>query len=217
MATTAVLLGSGPVTLTGPPPTILRSPSSAVAGFLQPITAPLYDNPLDDFLHAFLVGLSAIPGQLVRPRWQPEPPNLPSFSTDWLSWGITEIEEDRFAFQDQRDSQSAIVERDEMLTMLMSFYGPSAGKLAKQVSAGIQLSQNRAYLRSQSMTVIEVFDQVRIPSLLKEKWVPRVDLRARFRRRATWAYPIQTIESVQAALDNDQYLTLMVVTDPPSA
>jgi hypothetical protein len=188
---------------------------------LAPFSAPLYDNPLDDFFHAFLVALSTIPGALVRPRWQPEPPNLPNFATDWLAWGITEMGEDRFAFQDQvqvgMGGFHGVVERDEILTMLMSFYGPRSAQLAKQVSASIQLGQNRPYLRAQNLTVIEVLDPVKVPALLKEKWVPRVDQRIRFRRRATWAYQIHNVEEFQAQLDNELYSTYLgsIPAPPP--
>ncbi len=214
MANTPVLLGSGAITLLGPQPIVVTG-SSTAAGFIAPISAPIYDDPLDDFLHTFLRVLSGIPGQFVRPRWQPEPPNLPAFTQNWLAWGITELEEDRFAYQGQ-SAESATVERDELLTMLISYYGPAATQIAKQVSASIQLGQNRAYLQDQSMTVIEVYGAIRIPALLKEKWVPRVDQRVRFRRRATWAYNIKTIQSAQAILDNEQYSTPLVVTNPPT-
>jgi hypothetical protein len=215
MADTPVLLGPGNLALAGPVPLVERTnASSSAAGFLAPLTAPIYDNPLDDFFHAFLVALSTLPGQLVRPRWQEEPPNMPDFSVDWLAWGITEIEEDPFAYQGQADEDTGVVERDEILVMLMSFYGPRAGQLGKQVSASIQLAQNRAYLRAQNMTVIEVAGQVRLPALLKDKWVPRVDQRVRFRRRATWAYQIHAIEQFQGGLHNELYNTPLETTPP---
>lgn len=210
MADTPVLLGPGALALQGPVPAVVASAaSSSVAGFLAPETAPLYDDPLDDFLHAFLATLSTLPGALVRPRWQPEPPNLPNFSINWLAWGITDIDEDRFAHQEQVSTNSLEVSRDEVLSMLLSFYGPKAGQLAKQVSTSIQLGQNRAYLRAQSMTVVEVMPQVRVPALLKEKWVPRVDMRIVFRRRAVSAYQVKTLEDFQVGLNNELYTTAL--------
>lgn len=216
MADTPVLLGSGPLALAGDPPALVRtSASSGAAGFLAPLTAPIYDNPLDDFFQAFLAALSTIPGPLVRPRWQPEPPNLPAFTTDWMAWGIVDVDTDRFAYQDMTPAgDQFVVERDEILTMLMSFYGPRAGQLASQVSASMQLSQNRSYLKAQNITLIEVMGQARVPALLKEKWVPRVDQRVLFRRRASWAYEVHTIIEVEASLDNEHYTTPLVVTDP---
>lgn len=208
MSDTPVLLGPGPITLLGSAPVV----TAVIPGFTGPVVWPLYDNPLDDFLHGFLAGLSGLSNQLVRPRWQPEPPNIPDFDVDWLAWGILDIEEDRFAYQGQslQDPDNfGVVERDEIMLMLMSFYGPRAGQLAKQVSASLQLGQNRAYLRSQNLTVVEVMDHVRVPALTKEKWVPRVDQRVRFRRRATWAYQIKTLEDFRAQLDNERYITPM--------
>lgn len=217
MADTPVLLGPGPLGLAGPVPALVQSDaSSSAAGFLAPLASPIYDNPLDDFFHAFLAALSTIPGALVRPRWQPEPPNLPAFTTDWMAWGIVDVDTDRFAYQGQAsDDDQFVVERDEILTMLMSFYGPRAGQLASQVSASMQLSQNRAYLRTQNITLIEVMNQSRVPALLKEKWVPRVDQRVLFRRRASWAYQVHQLEDFKAELDNELYTTNLGAAPAP--
>jgi hypothetical protein len=219
MADTAVLLGPGNVALQGPAPSVVTGDaSSTVAGFLAPFASPLYDDPLDDFLHAFLVALSTLPGPFVRPRWQPEPPNLPNFATNWLAWGITDIDEDRFAYQEQisnDDEEDHLnVSRDELLTMLLSFYGPKAGQLAKQVSNSVQLGQNRSYLRAQNMTVVEVMPQIRVPALFKEKWVPRVDMRILFRRRAVSSYAVKTLEDFSVGLDNELYTTPLVAPAP---
>lgn len=221
MANTAVLLGPGTLTLADLVPTAVASDAnSTVAGFLAPFAAPLYDDPLDDFLHVFFAALSTLPGVLVRPRWQPEPPNLPNFATNWLAWGITEIEEDRFAYQeqisDEDEGDRLDVERDELLTALLSFYGPKAGQLAKQVSNSVQLGQNRAYLHAQRMDVVEVLGQLRVPALLKEKWVPRVDMRIVFRRRAISSYQVKTLEDFQAGLNNELYTTSLGVAPAPT-
>lgn len=218
MADTPINPQPGLLTLTGAAPTITSGPGpdSSAAGFLRPLSAPIYDNPLDDFFHDFLVGLSGIPGDLVRPRWQPEPPNQPDFTINWLAFGFPRITEDAFAYQDQDpdDPTQGLVQRDEILTMLMSFYGPQCGQLGKQVSAGIQLSQNRAYLRVQQISVVEVEDQIKLPALLKERWVPRVDINVRFRRRAGWVFAIRQVESAQAGLDNEIYITPIIVEPP---
>lgn len=217
MADIPVLLGPGPVALEGLPPGLAQTDaSSSAAGFLAPLTAPIYDDPLDNFFHAFLAALSTIPGPLVRPRWQPEPPNLPAFTTDWMAWGIVDVEADNFAFQGMPADNQFAVERDEVLTMLMSFYGPRAGQLASQVSMSMQLGQNRAYLRTQNLTLIEVMNQARVPALLKEKWVPRVDQRVRFRRRASWAYQVHQLEDFKAGLDNELYITDLGVPPTPT-
>lgn len=219
MADTPITPAQGQMALTSAPPTITTAagPDSSAAGFLRPLSSPIYDDPLDDYFHDFLVGLSGIPGDLVRPRWQPEPPNQPAFTTNWLAFGFPRITEDAFAYQaqDPDNPETGVVQRDEILTMLMSFYGPQCGQLGKQVSASIQLQQNRAYLRTQNISVVEVEDQIKLPALLKEKWVPRVDINVRFRRRAGWVFAVRTVESVQAGLDNEIYITPIIVAPPP--
>jgi hypothetical protein len=220
MADTPVNPNQGQMALTSAPPSLALTagPDSSAAGVLPPLSSPIYDNPLEDFFHDFLVALSGLPGDLVRPRWQPEPPNMPDFSVNWLAFGFPRIVEDVFAYEgeDPGDRQRDIVERDEILTMLMSFYGPQGGALGKRVSASLQISQNRAYLRTQNIGVVEVEDQIRLPALLKEKWVPRVDINVRFRRRAGWVFAIRTVESVDAlqGLNNELYITPIIVNPP---
>jgi len=218
MADTPVNPTQGSMSLTSAAPTltVAAGPDSSAAGFLRPLSSPIYDDPLDDYFHEFLVGLSGIPGDLVRPRWQPEPPNQPNFTINWLAFGFPRITEDAFAYQGQGpdNPETGLVQRDEVLTMLMSFYGPQGGQIGKQVSASIQLSQNRAYLRTQQISLIEVEDQIKLPALLKEKWVPRVDINVRFRRRAGWVFAIRSVESAQAGLDNEIYITPIIVEPP---
>jgi hypothetical protein len=204
--------------LTSAPPTlaVAAGPDSSVAGFLKPLSSPLYDDPLEQFFHDFLTGLSGLPGDYVRPRWQEEPPNQPDFTVNWLAFGFPRITEDVFAYQGQNadDPEIGDVQRDEILTMLISIYGPQCGANGKLISASLQLSQNRAYLRTQQISLVEVEDQIRLPALLKEKWVPRVDINVRFRRRAGWTFAIRTVESASAGLNNEIYITPIIVEPP---
>lgn len=209
----------GAVLLVGHAPSVVQTMnanSSSAPGFLAPLSEPLFDDPLADFLHGFFVGLTGLDGTMVRPRWQPEPPNMPDFTDNWLAFGINRIQEDDFAYQgeDPHDRQQDVVERDQILTVLCSFYGPQGMRIAHRMSVGVQLAQNRTYLASQQITVIDVQDAFNIPALLKEKWVPRVDRSMRLRRRAGWTFGIRTVESAQAQLDNEVYITPIVVTPP---
>lgn len=218
MADTPVSPLQGQMALTSAAPTVsvAAGPDSSVAGFLRPLSSPLYDDPLDDYFHDFLVGMSGLPGDLVRPRWQPEPPNQPDFTVNWIAFGFPRIVEDAFAYQgqDPDNPETGLVQRDEILTMLMSIYGPQGGQLGKQISAGLQLSQNRAYLRTQQISLVEVEDMIKLPALLKEKWVPRVDINVRFRRRAGWVFAVRSVDSVAAGLDNEIYITPITVEPP---
>jgi len=52
-------------------------------------TSPLMDAALDAVFQALVVGITGLPGTLVRPRWQPVPPTQPSVTTNWAAIGVT--------------------------------------------------------------------------------------------------------------------------------
>ena len=58
--------------------------TSATGGFLSPLStpAPLEDQALADFFQQYVAGITGIAGNLVRPRWQAEPPNIPQVASD---------------------------------------------------------------------------------------------------------------------------------------
>jgi hypothetical protein len=62
-------------------------PDSRTAGYLGPRDTPqqLVDGAWDDFLHDVIAGTTGLDPTLVRPRWQSEPPNIPT-DTDCGLW-----------------------------------------------------------------------------------------------------------------------------------
>ena len=175
---------------------------SSVAGYLAPSSAPVYDDALDNTIHDLIVGLAGITGDLVRPRWQPEPPTQPAYSANWVAFGLTGTDVDSFAYEHHSPTGEGptSVERDELLTYIHSFYGPGAHGLCERFRDGFEISQNRDALRSAGLTLVEVQRAVKIPALLKEKWVPKVDVTVVYRRRTSRAYPVLTLRSANADL-----------------
>ena len=51
------------------------SNTSATGGYLAGQLAPLADDELDDAIQAAVASISGLPGDLVRPRWQPAGPS----------------------------------------------------------------------------------------------------------------------------------------------
>ena len=170
---------------------------SRTAGYLLPTAESTHDDALDDLLHDVIVGLTGITGDLVRPRWQPEPPQQPEFSVTWVAFGVSRTEEDTFGYEhhDPLGEGPTTVERDELLYYAHSFYGPHASGMCKRLRDGLQISQNRDALLSAGLGVVEVKEAVKIPALLHQKWVPKVDVTVVYRRRSTTAYPVLTIKS----------------------
>src|ERR1022692_10145 len=62
--------------------------------FLAPTSGFLNaeDDALDALLQGLVVGVTAIPGNLVRPRWQPVPPPQPDQNTNWCAIGVVDEE-----------------------------------------------------------------------------------------------------------------------------
>jgi hypothetical protein len=71
-------------------------PDSTTAGFIGPNVSPtpLQDDAYDDLLHDLIAGITNISPDLIRPRWQPEPPPRPDISVNWVAFGITEVNQD---------------------------------------------------------------------------------------------------------------------------
>jgi len=193
--------------------------TSATGGYIAPTTPVAYDNELDDIFHGCIQGITAIDKKLVRPRWQPEPPNQPDFSVNWVAFGITGIDGDRFSYHRHNPNGAgglgtSDVERDERLKLLVSFYGPLAAGYQARFALGLQLSQNRDELSAQGIKLVEVQESFTLPALFKEKWVKRVDSAVIFRRRVARTYAIENVESATVGLDNEHYITPINITNP---
>lgn len=186
---------------------------SSVAGYLAPVAASVYDDALDDTFQALIAALTGVSGDLVRPRWTVEPSNRPDFSTNWVAFGCNKAEVDAFAYDrhDAAGSGSTSVERDEIISVACSFYGPGAHGLCERLRDGLEVSQNRDVLYSAGITLIEAQEAVILPSLLKEKWVRRVDVTALFRRRTSRTYQVLTITSATGTLVTEQTSTPLAV------
>lgn len=192
---------------------------TSTAGYLVPVTTPAEGDPLDDLLQESVVGMTGLPGTHVRPRWPAGTalPQRPEPEEDWCSFGIKNVDEDVFAYEgvDPANSEQDVIQRDEIITVLFSFYGPHSMERAKEFSVGMQLSQNRESLRAADIALVEVQSIVVVPVLLAQKWQRRVDMNVVYRRRATWTYAVRKVVDVSGiGLDNEIYVTPIVVEPP---
>lgn len=186
----------------------------------DPAPAPLYGPALDAVFHDTIAGILGLSGTLVRPRWQPNPPNQPHFSTDWVAFGIVSNKGDwnpymGFDALAVPDIGASIFERDEELVLLHSYYGPNCMALQSRFQDGLYLDDNRALLSAQGIKFISFVDAQQVPALMKESWVKKMDQRYLFRRRIRRQYPLAYLLSATAGLDNEQYITQITVTTPP--
>lgn len=177
--------------------------TSAVAGYLDPADAPapLADDALDDFLHDVVAAISGLPGELVRPRWQENPPNMPDRGITWCGVAVTDQKADVFAVEQPADDGLSInLIRHESLTVIGTFYGPKAGAVAGRLRDGLAVSQNREALLQAGMGLVEVGGPFGAGELIKEKWIARADLMIMMRREIRRFYPVVSLLSAHGAL-----------------
>jgi hypothetical protein len=187
--------------------------TSATGGYLapQPGVAPLEGQPLLDFLQRWLSQISGVPGNMVRPRWQAEPPNIPNSGIVWLSFGIMRRPADQFPWIQHRADADGVDElsRHETMELLVSIYdtgsGGHADLTAEVLRDGMTVAQNLEPLLAQHMALLDVGDVQAVPALLNNRWQYRIDLPFRIRRTITRDYPVENVLEADGT----------TVTDPP--
>lgn len=181
---------------------------SATGGALVPTgtDGDLNDKNLVRFLQQWIVAVTGLPAPMVRPRWQPEPPNVPDQGTDWAAVGSIRRTRDTFAFQGEKfvnGVRTFYVNRQEILEVLLSNYGPNAEQFAELFAMGIQLSQNREILTLNNMGLVESEESQIVPAQINERWMYGVDTKFRIRRSQKYTYAVQDITAAGIILYTD--------------
>lgn len=171
--------------------------------YLHPTGNNLEGGDLTDFLQSIVVGITGLAGKRVRPRWQAEPANIPSDGTSWASIGVTSTKSDTFPFVGQTIN-GAELQRHEEFDLDCSFYdlgdNGEADQYASLLRDGLAIPENRQPLLDNNMGLIEVGDLITVPSLLKERWLYRVDVKIRIRQEINRVYQVPSVETVTGTL-----------------
>jgi hypothetical protein len=191
---------------------------SSTGGVLSPLPnpapTPLAGLALNDFIQAWVVGITGLAGNLVRPRWQPEPPIIPDAAVAWCAIGIASRRGDTFPFVGHDGDGNGLdqIIRNEELDLLCSFYDLGTNGMADQFAElmrdGAVIAQNRAVLQAQNFDLGFVGDLTIVPSLLKSRWLYRVDLPIQVRRQVVRQYPVLNVVSVAGSVTTDSGLTV---------
>jgi hypothetical protein len=190
---------------------------SSTGGYIPPVAppgpVPLEDQALQDFLQAIVVGITGMDGRTVRPRWQLEPPNLPDVGNDWAAVGILSHRPDTYAYVLHDGAGEGIdeLQRHEYLDILASFYGPNCESNAAILNDGFQIEQNRTVLRQNGMGLTRVGDQRTVPSLVKDRWLYRVDLPITIKRQIRRQYNILNLLSANGRVFTGFYNPIITV------
>lgn len=200
----------------------LNTNDSTVAGFISPETTPEYDAVLDGILQAAIRGICNMPGWLVRPRLQPEPASQPDANVDWVAFGVSSIDPDWADYQDHVPTTGAfgdgynVLQHDELIEVMLSFFGPNSMRNEMTLRVGIQIEQNRATLSDMGLEFVEQRRATRTPTLIKNIYVTRVDAVIVMRRRAEFVFPIRNIASAAFRTNTDQGLVTYTTVAVPN-
>lgn len=182
---------------------------SSTGGYILPAgsPAPLEDAALDALLQQVVVGVTGLPGDMVRPRWQPTVPKQPEPAVNWCAIGVTNMDPDDYPVEihDGTDDGHDNYAVHETLIVLASFYGPNSMSFAKLMRDGLYIAQNREQLTGQGMTVTDVGKPVAAAEIVNQQWIRRYDVAIRFRRKVERSYPILNILSAPFEIDTDTH------------
>lgn len=187
----------------------MPSNDSSTGGYVVPSSTggDLNDAALAQFLQQIVVGIVGLPGPMVRPRWQAEPPNIPDFGTNWAAIGPGQRDRDTFSAQvhNPAGQGSTTVIRNRTLEILCSFYGPLAETNTELLAQGLEVSQNREVMQLAGFNLIGGASKpIIVPVLIKQRWQYRVDTNFMLRQQQKYTYPILNLEGAQATLTAEE-------------
>lgn len=215
---------------------------SSTGGYLTPSVAspPLEDAELDALIQQMVVGITGLPGNMVRPRWQPVVPKQPEPSVNWCAIGVTTQDSDAGpAIVHQADFVGNVVLADgtqvaessgpvgygdingrdtyirhQDIEVLASFYGPNGKRYAQQLSDGLAIPQNREQLGVNDMAFVDAGAIRAVPEMVNQQWIRRYDMTVRLRRKITRTYAVLNLLSadVQTTTDGSKPVTGSIST-----
>jgi len=164
--------------------------SSATGGFLQQTGASIDGVDLKQFLQQLIVNVTGLAGNLVRPLWQPNPPNIPGIEVDWCAFGIQNQIPDANSYHKQLDEGGAQLLRHEELEVYCVFYGPDAKINAGKLRDGLEIGQNREILLLNGIGLKGFSNTKTFPELINNRYFERSDITMTLRREIRRDYDI---------------------------
>jgi hypothetical protein len=184
---------------------------SSTGGFLQPAVAspPLEDDALTAIFQQMIVGITGLPGNMVRPRWQATVPKQPEPTVNWCALGISvqTLDDGPAIIHNGTSNGSDTYIRHEQIDVLASFYGPGAMQNAQLLSDGLAIPQNLEQLKAQDMNSVDTGPIRPAPDLINQQWVRRYDLELTFRRKITRTYAVLNILTAQGTVQTPTVTT----------
>lgn len=184
---------------------------SSTGGYLSPavVSPPLEDAALDAVFQQMIVGITGLPGSMVRPRWQPTVPKQPEAMVNWCALGVSDQTPDAgpAITHNPAGTGSDTYVRHQEIEVLASFYGPNAKQYAQQLVDGLGIPQNLEQLKANDMQSVGEGQIRPAPELVNQQWIRRYDVALNFRRKITRAYSVLSILSASGTIQASTPLT----------
>jgi hypothetical protein len=175
--------------------------------YVQPTDAypaPLEGLALYGFVQQWIVGITGLPGSLVRPAWQGEPNGLPQPPSIWAALTINTRPSDTFPYVVHDEPGQSTLKTHETLEVRVSFFDLGVGGQADYYAAllrdGTKIEQNRWVLQRNGWGLTETGTITPAPVLTKERWQYRADLALVMSREIVRAYPVPDIATAAGTI-----------------
>ncbi len=165
---------------------------------------------LTQFIQTVMVGVSGLPGILVRPKWQVDPPKQPDIGVNWMAIGIETLTPDANGYVGVNEDEATVSQRHEAIDVSCHIYGPDALENADLIRDGFQVPPNLEALRSADMGFVETSTARHLPDLVNQRWINRYIMNVILRREVRRVYPILTFLSargtIHSVVGDEEYL-----------
>lgn len=167
--------------------------------YIPATTGPVDNAAFNDLLQAAIVGIMAMPGTLVRPAFQIDPPILPGPSVNWCAFNVGDMTPDDDAYITTQGTGGTL-ERHEFGDLLISFYGPACVGNCGVLRDGLAVPFNREVLRSQGIAITREGGTTRVPELVADRWYDRADMTLSIVREVRRSYRILSFVSASGVI-----------------
>ena len=168
---------------------------SATGGFIPPSGSVAHDDDLEDIFHFLITGITSLDENLVRPRWQQEPPPMPAIGVNWCAFAVKSTKASNPYFEQSDESMDSI--SHERLELMLSFYGSNGQSIANIFKDGLAIPQNIDQVKDQQIKYVGCGEVIAAPDFLNQQFVRRFDLVATFTRKTKRTYAVKTFKSFE--------------------
>ncbi len=187
------------------------------------LPAVIDDVDLDKVLQAAAAAITGLPGDLVRPRYQDNPPTRPERNVNWCAIAhMSQTPDDTPLLESVGEDPGQLQStRHARLDVLASFYGPKGETYAEILKDGIWIPQNMEALQANEIYLQDTGAIVRASEKINQQWIQRYDFPLTFKRKIVRLYPVERFKTVNAHFFDDHapgkpFFEGEVSTEPPT-